>query len=240
MSGTESTEPAVSRLLSERTYERLKTGILSGELPPGTALSVPELARQLNLSRSPVREAVQRLIYDGLAVHVPHRGAEVSQVNSDDLRELYTVRELLEGLAARLATERSDAAGIAALQDILDEHEQALTEDPSNARHIELDMRFHREIRHLAANSHLTAALDPISGRSHFALHSLWRTPDAPRLALDEHHRIAEAIIIGDPALAESAAREHIARLRTRLTRARAFRPEDGRPSSRTKARLQG
>lgn len=226
-------------LLADRTYESLKSAILANELPPGTALSVPELARQLDVSRSPVREAVQRLIYDGLATYVPHRGAEVSRVDVDDLRELYVVRELLEGLAARLATEQLDADSLATLQAIIAEHEQALADGADNARHIELDMRFHGQLRALAANKHLTAVLEPIAGRAHFALHSLWRSPDAPRLALDEHKRVVDAMITGDPELAEAAARQHIARLRIRLAHASFRQPDGDRPRTRTKARLR-
>ncbi|MFB8006104.1 GntR family transcriptional regulator [Nocardia sp. NPDC056000] len=211
--------------LTESTYEALKTAIFRNQLTPGTALSVPELARQLEVSRTPVREAVQRLIYEGLAVHAPHRGAQVSQVDLDDLRELYVVREVLEGLAARLATERLDGAGLIALRDTVAEHERALTAGADQATHIELDVRFHRLVREVAGNPHLNAALEPIAGRSHIALHSLWRNADAPRLALDEHAEVVAAMATGDPELAEAAARRHISRLRIRLSQAK-FRDE--------------
>lgn len=216
-------------LLTDRTYEALRSAILRNQLPPGTALSVPELARQLNVSRTPVREAVQRLIYEGLAVHESHRGAQVNTVDIADLRQLYLVRELLEGLAARLATEHLDASRLAELRQILTEHEHVLANDGDNAVHIELDMRFHRTLREIANNAHLTATLEPIAGRSHLALHSLWRTDDAPRLALEEHQRVVDAMVTGDPDLAEEAARQHISRLRVRLSQAK---PREGEPRS--------
>jgi len=225
--------------LAERTYEAIKSAILANRLPPGTPLSVPGLARQLGVSRSPVREAVQRLIYDGLATHTPNRGAEVSTVDIEDLRQLYLVREQLEGLAARLATERLDADSLADLRAILAEHEAVHGGDDEDAggiaAHIELDQRFHRALRDLAGNPHLTAALEPIAGRSHFALHSLWRSPDAFRLALDEHREIVEAMVAGDPELAAQAARRHIARLRIRLSQARPRSPEPARPRRRAR-----
>ncbi|WP_219416740.1 GntR family transcriptional regulator [Pseudonocardia nigra] len=219
--------------LAERTYEAIKSAILVNRLPPGTPLSVPELARQLGVSRSPVREAVQRLIYDGLATHAPNRGAEVSLVDIDDLRQLYLVREQLEGLAAGLATEHLDADALACLRGILAEHEEALGAGEDIVAHIELDRRFHRTIRELAGNPHLTAVLEPMAGRSHFALHSLWRSPDAPRLALDEHRQIVEAMVAGDPELAAEAARRHIARLRVRLSQAKPGSPDPARPRRR-------
>lgn len=213
-------ENIAGELLTDRTYETLKAAILRNQLAPGTALSVPELARRLNVSRTPVREAVQRLIYAGLANHVSHRGAEVSKVDIADLRELYVVRESLEGLSARLATARLDEEGLFALREILAEHERVLDRGADNVAHIELDMRFHRTVREIAANTHLTAALEPIAGRSHLALHSLWRSKDAPRLALDEHIRIVDAMAAGDPEFAETVARRHISRLRVRLSQA--------------------
>jgi DNA-binding GntR family transcriptional regulator len=222
--------------LAERTYEAIKSAILVNRLPPGTPLSVPELARQLGVSRSPVREAVQRLIYDGLATHAPNRGAEVSTVDIEDLRQLYLVREQLEGLAARLATEHLDADSLAELRGILAEHEEALGGPGGEiSAHIELDRRFHRTLRELAGNPHLTAALEPMAGRSHFALHSLWRSPDAPRLALDEHREIVDAMVAGDPELAAEAARRHIARLRIRLSQARPRTPDPARPRRRAR-----
>lgn len=219
--------------LADRTYEALKAAILANQLPAGTGLSVPELARQLQVSRSPVREAVQRLIYDGLANHAPHRGAEVARVDLADLRELYTVRELLEGLAARLATEHLDADGLQQLQAIIEEHEEVLSAGADNATNIDLDVRFHDAIRDLAANRHLSAVLAPIAGRAHFALHSLWRSPNAAHLALEEHRAIVDAMVTGDPALAEQAAQQHIARLRVRLAHTSVPEAANGRQRAR-------
>ncbi|NNH71326.1 GntR family transcriptional regulator [Nocardia uniformis] len=238
---TESPAPeptSAAALLTDRTYETLKLAIFRNQLAPGTALSVPELARQLNVSRTPVREAVQRLIYEGLAKHVSHRGAQVSRVDIADLGELYVVRELLEGLAARLATERLDAAGLSTLRDIIADHECVLSDGADQAAHIELDIRFHRTIREIAGNPHLTAALEPIAGRSHLALHSLWRGAQAPRFALDEHTSIVDAMATGDPELAEQAARQHISRLRVRLSQATARDDPAGDEPSRRKFSL--
>ncbi len=109
-------------LLADRAYRQLSRAILRNQLAAGTPLSVPELARRLNISRSPVREAVQRLIYDGLAANVPHRGAIVSEIKPDDFRGLLEVRQVLEGLAARLATERATDDDLRSLHDVLEDH----------------------------------------------------------------------------------------------------------------------
>jgi DNA-binding GntR family transcriptional regulator len=212
--GLELIEPG--DLLADRAYERLRDAILSNRLPPGTQLSVPELARQLSVSRSPVREAVQRLIYEGLAIHVPYRGGEVCIVQVEDLRQLYVVREVLEGLAARLATDRIDAAGLTKLRVIIAAHEEVVTSGDGRA-HIELDMTYHRLIRETAGNEHLSTILKRIEGKAHLALHHVWRGEDGPRLALEEHKEILDRMAAGDPDGAERAARAHIARLSVRL-----------------------
>ncbi|MER5888178.1 GntR family transcriptional regulator [Streptomyces sp. NPDC001941] len=211
---------AAGSLLADRAYEELKAAVLANRLRPGDALSVPALAAQLGISRSPVREAVQRLIHDGLASHAPHRGAVVATVDMEDVRQLYVVREVMEGLAARLATERLDATSVGELRALLERHEHSLSDGDDEGTHIELDMAYHRLIREVAGNSHLTAALDTIQGKAHLALHQLWRGKEAPRLAVEEHRRIFEAMTAGDPDAAEQAAREHIRRLRVRLSQA--------------------
>ncbi|WP_434588347.1 GntR family transcriptional regulator [Streptomyces sp. A5-4] len=233
MSAASAVNPvAAGTLLADRAYEELRSAVLANRLRPGDALSVPALATRMGISRSPVREAVQRLIHDGLASHVPHRGAVVSTVDVEDVRQLYVVREVMEGLAARLATERLDATTVAELRDLLDRHEQVVTSDSREESHIEMDMAYHRLIREVAGNTHLTAALDTIQGKAHLALHSLWRSPEAPRLAVQEHRRIFEAMTAGDPDAAELAAREHIRRLRIRLSQAVANGPRPDAPAT--------
>jgi DNA-binding GntR family transcriptional regulator len=228
-------------LLADRAYREVRDAILAGKLPPGRMLSVPELAQQMGISRSPVREGVQRLIHDGLATHVPHRGAEVSRFEPSRLQDLYVVRELLEGVAARLATERLDPARTAELREVLSAHERAIrgrsSSGPAEIDHIQLDMKFHRITRQIASNEHLSAFLDMLQGQSHLAYHVLWSAPDAPRLAYEEHKRIFQAMLEGDPGRAEQAAREHIAGLRARLLQAHATPAEEGlRPDQRVRS----
>jgi len=212
----DSVEPV--ELLATRAYEKLRDAILAYRLLPGDRLSVPDLARQMRISRSPVREAVQRLIHEGLAEHVTHRGAEVARVEPIDLLQLYVVREVLEGLAARLAAQHVDPETSAALQLILERHEQAVLRDDDDKTHTELDIEFHRRIRELGGNPHLSEMLGRVQGRAHLALHSLWRGKEASRLAVREHRRILAAIVAADPDAAEQAARAHVVALRTRLS----------------------
>lgn len=101
--------PHASLTLADRAYLRIREAILSGDVEGWPTLAEPALARRLRISRTPVREALQRLAREGLVRLVPQRGAVVSVLTPDDWRELFDLREMLEGLAARLAAERISA-----------------------------------------------------------------------------------------------------------------------------------
>jgi DNA-binding GntR family transcriptional regulator len=214
-------------LLTDRAYAEIREAIFAHVLPPGTALSVPELANQLAISRSPVREAVQRLIYDGLAVAVPYKGAAVADLTIDDLVQLFEAREVLEGLAARGATEQLTPSTKAMLEDAVEQHADALKQE-NLASHIELDMHFHSLIRKAAGNEPLIEILDRLQARVRLAMHSLWGRDDAPRRALEDHKRILAAMLSGDPTAAEAAAKAHIARVRSALIAEAGYQEESG------------
>jgi DNA-binding GntR family transcriptional regulator len=234
------TEITRSDLIAERAYEEIREAIFANRLPPGAPLSVPELARQLAISRSPVREAVQRLVHDGLAVTSPYKGAMVARVDVEDLYRLYEVRELLEGLAARLATERLDKTALAELEEILNQHRKVLEDREDLAAHIDLDMRFHRQIREIAGNPHLAAVLDGLQGKIQLAMRSLWRSDDAPFNALRDHEKILAAMSSGDPADAEVVARAHIARVRETLVEAHQGKKDTGATKPQSSATQGG
>jgi DNA-binding GntR family transcriptional regulator len=216
-----------SLLLGDQAYERIKSMVIDGVLPAGTALSVSALAVELGMSRSPVREAVQRLIHDGLATHVAHRGAMVTQVDAAELDYLYTVKEPLEGLATRLATERMTLDDERTLRELLARHEELLSAGAPASVHAQLDLTLHRTVHLIAGNPVLTDVLAEFAGRTNLAFPSLWTSEEMARLALDEHHAIVDAMVAGDPDRAEQAARRHVSRIRLRVGRRhRAGAPE--------------
>lgn len=203
--------------ITDWAYELLREGIVSGELAPGAHLSVPALARELGVSRSPVREAVQRLIRDGLAVERTHQGATVSVLERADLVEAYRVREVLEGLVARQAAERVDDALRDDLGAILARHAERIAAGDL-AGHIVEDMAFHRRLRLATGNQLLAASLENLQARIRLAMHTTSVTA-GPGKALGEHRKIAAAVGAGDADAAEARARAHVARLRRNLER---------------------
>jgi DNA-binding GntR family transcriptional regulator len=208
-----------SRLLGDQAYERIKSMVIDGALPPGTSLSVSALAVELGMSRSPVREAVQRLIHDGLATHVAHRGAMVTQVDAVELDSLYVVKEPLEGLAARLATERMTVDDEQILRELLAQHEELLSAGAPGSVHTQMDLTLHRTVHLIAGNPALAEVLAQFAGRTNLAFPALWTSKEMARLAIDEHRAIVDAMIAGDPDGAERAARRHVSCIRLRWAR---------------------
>jgi DNA-binding GntR family transcriptional regulator len=197
-------------------HERLRTSIVAGTLPPGSHLSVPELARRLGVSRSPVRDALLRLERTGLVSLVPRRGAVVLNPDADDLAQLFEIREALEGTAARLAAERMtdhERTGLAAL---VAEHSDAVAAGDQR-RHVELDLAFHASIRAGTRNRRLVDSLDLLSDQIELAIYANAARRWSVDRALREHRAIVDAITRRDADAAESAARTHIARVKQTL-----------------------
>lgn len=210
---------AVPSRVSDGAYQALQAAIVDGRLSPGTRLSVPALAARLGVSRSPVREALTRLISDGLAVEVPHRGAVVAHLTLADLLPVYELREVLEGLAARLAAIRIESHGEARLRRVLADHAVAADRDDRPAA-TAADVAFHTGLREIASNAELEKTLGGIQARIRVAMRTTVVT-EGPRPAIADHEKILDAVMAKDPERAERYARAHITRLIGALRRQR-------------------
>lgn len=207
--------PPPRERITDWATEQLRAAIISGELAPGDRLSLPVLARELGVSRSPVREAVLQLIGDGLAIEQSHRGASVRVLGQADLVAAYDLREVLEGLAARRAAEGVDEPLRSDLDDIVERHAQRVASGDLDG-HVHEDMAFHRRLRVATGNSMLIESLDNLQLRIQLAMRTTTVT-GGPDRALADHRDIARAVIAGDADAAERLARSHIARLRGSL-----------------------
>ena len=206
-------------LLTETVLRRLREDVLAGVLPGGTALSVPALAARLQVSRSPVREAVQQLIHEGLASASPRSGARVAVIDDPTMRSLLEVREVLDGLAARQAVVRATAADVADLQRMLTEQEAALEAPPDGRRDAGADLAFHTAIRRLSGNPPLVDTLHRLHVQGHLYRSAGGAAEEDRRFAVREHRRIVDAVEAGDAVGAEGAARAHVAAVCVRLMR---------------------
>lgn len=197
--------------LADQVYELLKERILTRQLLPGQRLSVPALAEELELSRSPVREAVQRIVQEGLGTERPHSGAVVASADLPALIDLYRVRAELEGLSAELAAAAGDVELVADLETIQDGHEQAHSAG-ARSQMIRADVDFHARVARAAGNLELERMLQPVLQR--MLLGMLEADRDWPVQAMAEHREIIAALRGGDAAGARQRMTEHVLRVR--------------------------
>jgi DNA-binding GntR family transcriptional regulator len=202
-------EPAVVRTRSRAdvVYESLRDAISDGRIAGGERVREEEVARNLGVSRTPVREALQRLQQRGLLSFGPARGLVVAQLSHEQVVELYAMREILEGSAARFAAQHATPQEIANLHRLQD---QLRASEGDDLLHKNLDRRFHQAIYEAAHNRYLMQMLDSMLD-SFALLHSTTlRLPHRQRNSDEERGRIIAAIEKHDANRAEKAAREHI------------------------------
>lgn len=195
---------------SERAYVALRRDILTWDLPPGSVLAEVELSERLGVSRTPVREAVAKLVADGLADAQRGRGTVVSDVSLDDLEDMFVLRRVLETESARLAAISDQTHRFAPLADRFRgvvRHSETL-EEPGP--YYQLINTMDELIDEAAGNSYLSSALTNL--RVHLARVRRMAKDDRARLAASavEHSRIAEAIAKQDPLLASAATTMHL------------------------------
>lgn len=201
-----------SGTLAEHVFRSIQAAIVCGEIPPGSKISEPELARTYGISRGPLREAIHRLEGQKLLVRVPHVGARVVSLSHAELVELYEIRESLEGMACRLAAERMSQAEIDDLRRVLDLHEQdAAFKAGLGYYQQEGDFDFHYRIIQGSGNRTLAKLLcDELYQLVRMYRLQFSATPNRPHQAFAEHHRILDAIAERDGELAELLMRRHI------------------------------
>jgi DNA-binding GntR family transcriptional regulator len=198
---------------SESAYKAIREMVRRRELTPGEIVSENQLAKQLGVGRTPVREAVLRLGYEGLFVMLPKRGILVRSMSVRDISEMYEVRSRLETLAAARAAApgRMTSAALDRLRELVREQiEEGSSDVPDAIRLRRLDREFHIEIWKQAGNERLRAML--LSLLDAAELDPLWDQIMIVRRwnsSVIEHHAIVDALEAGDPAAAEAAMLEH-------------------------------
>lgn len=195
--------------------EALRRDIRDGRYGPGDRITELEVAERLGVSRTPVREALRRLESEGLLVSLPWRGVVVAELDRAQLLELYAMREVLEGTAARFAAQHADAAEIDLMRDLLDQERKA-GDDGASAAQINRDL--HEAIHGAARNRYLLSTLSALANALALLRGTTFSVPGRPGEGLAEHRAVVEAIAQRDGEAAEAAARLHIANARrTRL-----------------------
>ena len=175
----------------------LTQAVIAGRLPPGAKVAEAAVARELGISRAPVREAARLLERQGLLVAHPRRGFFVRKLESADIDEIYDLRICVECHAAVLAAKALTPSSRAALRRQLDIlHETAEVDDP--ARQVEEDYKFHRLICEIAGSRRLLRLFDDLASELRMVIGLIGRLYDDPHRIAQTHEAVLEAIEAGD------------------------------------------
>lgn len=193
--------------LGERTYRYIRNGIQNREFLPGERLREVDLAAAIGLSRTPIREALSRLESEGLVIHDPIRGIIVAELDYSMVTELYFMREVLEGTAARLAAQHASEVEISVLEDLCLQYAQAGDDQSMLAIR---NRQFHDTLYRCSHNRYLIKALTILHDTLILVGSSTLKDPDRVLETIKEHEAVVQAIRARDPEGADKALRNHI------------------------------
>ncbi|MDP3175427.1 MAG: GntR family transcriptional regulator [Phenylobacterium sp.] len=204
--------------VNETVYEALKGRITNNQLRAGVKLTHQELAEQLNVSRTPVREALERLYQEGLVTRQPRRGFYVAEINDDDARELFELREALEVYALRLSLARGIGPADLRRLDDLNRSHRALMRTGSTRELMMANRDWHMALASLGGNRSLLNSLGAVFEKLILKIRADAGHTVRGEENLSEHIQMNEALRAGDLARAERLLAEHIQAARSRLS----------------------
>lgn len=193
--------------LAEYVYQELLRSIREGKYHPGERIRESVVSKELDVSRTPVREALRRLQSEGRLNFEPQRGAVVAELDRQEVAELYALRQQLEGIAARFAAQHASEGEIHAMEFIL---EKSLDVSNDPREHNQINWELHHAIYSAAHNRFLMKAFESISDSLALLRGVKYIPEDRPKKLYEEHRRIIAAIKSGDPDAADEAAQDHI------------------------------
>ena len=193
--------------LSNQVYDILKEMIANHRFEPGSRINVEQITKELGVSRTPVWEAVSRLEQDDLVENIPNRGVFMAVLTPQKALELYAVREVLEGMAAKLAAEKVDKKALALIEDCLI-HQKKVVDSRDLKEYSKSDFKFHAIIYELCGNVYLQEMLETIKNKMRPIKLSIQVEPVLQNL-YEQHLKLFEALQTGDSEKAEQVFREH-------------------------------
>jgi len=210
--------PPPRKSLLEQAYQDLKVRIITCRYRPGEVLSEAAISQEMKVGRTPVHQAIHRLVMDGLVSVMPRKGIVVRPISIDEAIDIIEVRLLTECHCARLAAERADESELQQLDVILDSHAQKV-EKRDLERMMLLDREFHGVLARAARNTVLADVLRNLHERSlRFWFISL-QNPEQHRKVLEQHRALVAALRRRQPDAAEAIMRKHILAFRDNVTR---------------------
>jgi DNA-binding GntR family transcriptional regulator len=195
--------------LADQVYERLVGAVVSGALPSGSSLNVGDLARELHVSPSPIRDALQRMASEGLVTSNANRRTTVRLFSRREVEELLQVRELLEVGAARLAAARVTPKELKEMRSAAERCSQLFGDPGKKRQMLELDGLFHQKVAEASGNQTLRDEIVRCHRRVQ-VMQCVLLNPAKMNVGYSEHLAIVEALEKRDPDLAEKAMRGHV------------------------------
>lgn len=201
----------LSSAKGKEAYHAIQEGIHVGRYPPGARLKEVDLAAELGMSRTPIREAIRQLERDGVVQVTPNRGAAVREWTPDDVEDVYALRAVLEGFCASRAAVRMDTMSIAHLSELHEEFQRQLDEpEPDVETLIRLNAAFHQAIVNGSGNARAAEVLPQATEVSREIKRAFWESPRAREITLVYHREIVESIRSRDAVRAEAVMRSHV------------------------------
>jgi len=194
------------RPLREIVFETLREAIITGVLKPGERLMEVQLAEEMGVSRTPVREAIRKLELENFVVMVPRKGAYVADISTKDIVDVFEIRAALETLAAGLAAERITDEELEELQRILVLNAESKTLEEL----VTVDTKFHDVLYRASRNERLVQIISNLREQIQRFRSTTLATPGRMKNTLEEHKRIVDAVSERNVALAQRLAQEHI------------------------------
>ena len=208
--------------LQEQTYQALRTAILSGELTPGQRLVETHLAKKLQVSRTPIREALRQLQREELVIAEPNNMLRVATISMTDAVQLYDCRLALEQLSVAEACENATETQIQNLNMMVMQAEKLIKSKPSqltNYQLLDLDYRFHRLLAESSGNLRLRSLLDQVFDKMMLLrIHTIQNNRDVLEIRT-EHRQIYEAVQARNPETATQAIKAHLVASKERVVR---------------------
>lgn len=195
--------------LRGKVFSQLENDILNGKYRTGDSLIETKLSSELGVSRTPIREAIRQLELEGLVKLIPNKGAIVKGVSAQDIEDIYTIRMMIEGLAAKWATEKITPEELDELKETVD-FEEFYTKKNDMSHLLKLDTRFHEIIYKASKSKPLQQTLSMFHHYVQKARSASLATPGRAQKVLEEHKAILQAIIEGDAKKAQKLITEHI------------------------------
>ena len=197
------------RNLTEEAYQQIKGFILRSEIYPRQKIIIEDLSKQMGISRTPIREAMSRLVKEGYVNQILNRGFFVKEITVKEVEELYGAREALEPYLAEEAARRVTHKEVQELERLLKEYGEYVERRPIRGRRL-LDLGFHTKVAEIAGNSYLQAVLDEVFERIVLKQRIAVGQLDRGRDAFLQHRSILAAIRDGKPKDARREALYHV------------------------------